>query len=78
MFIRGSITPSIRKLQEVADKIKGRTTPQLQSKTKSVSSVGADNDDGYKSCNDDKPQPTDPPGEGAIDNSVIKINRSWR
>jgi hypothetical protein len=29
MFGIGSITPSIRKLQEVADKIKGRTTPRL-------------------------------------------------
>ena len=55
MFGRGSTTPSIRKLQEVADKIKGRTTPRLQSKTKSVSSGGADIDDDYKSCNDDNP-----------------------
>ena len=77
MFGRGSTTPSIRKLQEVADKIKGRTTPRVQSKTKSVSSGGADIDDDYKSCNDDNSQLTDPPGERAIDNSVIKINRSW-
>jgi hypothetical protein len=76
MFGRGSITPSIRKLQEVADKIKGRTTPRLQSKTKSVSSGGADIDDDYKSCNDDNPQPTDPPGERAIENSVITVNRT--
>ena len=76
MFGRGSITPSIRKLQEVADKIKGRTTPRLQSKTKSVTSGAADIDD-YKSCNDDNPQPTDPPGERAIDNSVITINCTW-
>ena len=77
MFGRGSTTPSIRKLQEVADKIKGRTTPRLQSMTKNVSSGGADNDDDYKSCNDDNPQPTDPPGERAFDNSVISVNRSW-
>ena len=77
IFGRGSITPSIRKLQEVADKIKGRTTPRPQSKTKSVSSGGADIDDYYKSCNDDNSQPSDPTGERPIDNSVIKINRSW-
>ena len=77
VFGRVSTTQSILKLQAVADKIKGRTTPRLQSMTKSVSSGGADNDDDYKSCNGDNPQPTDPPGEGAIDNSVIKINRSW-
>ena len=77
VFGRVSTTQSILKLQAVADRIKGRTTPRLQSKTKSVSSGDADIDDDYKSCNDDNPLLNDSPGEGAIDNSVIKINRSW-
>ena len=77
MFGRGSTTPSIRKLQEVADKIKGRTTPQFQTKTKSVSSGDADIDDDYKSCNDEIPQPEATAGESAIDNSPIKLNRTW-
>jgi hypothetical protein len=38
VFGRVSTTQSILKLQAVADRIKGRTTPRLQSKTKSVSS----------------------------------------
>ena len=77
MIGRVSTTPSILKLQAVADRIKGRTTPRLQSKTKSVSSGDADIDDDYKSCNDEIPQPVVTAGESAIDNSPIKLNRTW-
>ena len=77
VFGRVSTTPSILKLQAVADRIKGRTTHRLQSKTKSFSSGDADIDDDYKSCNDEIPQPETTAGESVIDNPPIKINRTW-
>jgi hypothetical protein len=77
VFGRVSTTPSILKLQAVADRIKGRTTPRLQPKTKSVSSVDADIDDDYKSCNDEVPQPEATDGESSIDNSPVTLNRTW-
>ena len=77
MFGRVSTTPSILKLQAVADRIKGRTTPRLQSKAKSVSSGDADIDDDYKSCNDEIPQAETTAGESAIDNSPVTLNRTW-
>ena len=77
VFGRVSTTQSILKLQAVADRIKGRTTPRLQSKTKSISSGDADIDDDYKSCNDEIPQPVATAGESAIDNSPVTLNRTW-
>ena len=77
VFGRVSTTQSILKLQAVADRIKGRTTPRLQSKTKSVSSGDADIDDDYKSCNDEVPQPEATAGESAINNSPVTLNRTW-
>ena len=77
VFGRVSTTQSILKLQAVAHRIKGRTTPRLQSKTKSISSGDADIDDDYKSCNDEIPQPVVTAGESAIDNSPVTLNRTW-
>ena len=77
VFGRVSTTQSILKLQAVADRIKGRTTPRHQSKTKSISSGDADIDDDYKSCNDEIPQPVVTAGESAIDNSPVTLNRTW-
>ena len=51
---RMKYTPSVKALQKIADKVKGRTTPRAHSIANSLISKRADEEE-FKSCNGDYP-----------------------
>ena len=73
---RMKYTPSVKALQEVADLVKGRTTPRTHSIANSLTSKRADEEE-FKSCNDDDPCDNKTTEECANTNSPVTVNRTW-
>ena len=69
-------TLSVKALQEIADKVKGRTTPRTLSITNSLISKRADEKE-FKSCNGDDPCDNLTTPECANTNSPVTVNRRW-
>jgi hypothetical protein len=69
-------TPSVKVLQEIADKVKGKTTPRTHSKANSLTSKRGDEEE-FKSCNDDDPCDNKTSAECANTNSPVTVNRRW-
>jgi hypothetical protein len=69
-------TPSVFALQEIADKVKGKTTPRTHSIANSLTSKRADEEE-FKSCNGDDPCDNKTTAECANTNSPVTVNRRW-